>query len=77
MGTIESVKTADAVYANLAGTVLEVNEAINDTPEILNTDAEGDGWIAKLKIHEDADFSALLDKAAYDKWCEEDHHTHH
>lgn len=77
LGTIESVKTADAVITPVTGTVLEVNESINDSPEILNTSAEDEGWIAKLSVDNNEDFLKLLDRAGYDKWVEEDYHNHH
>jgi glycine cleavage system H protein len=64
-GTVESVKAASEVYAPLAGTVVEVNEAIAGDPSIVNGDAEGAGWLFKLRIASRTEFDALLTEDAY------------
>jgi len=53
---VESVKAASDIYAPIAGTVIEANEALADTPEVVNNDAYGDGWLIKMTP---ADISAL------------------
>lgn len=65
---VESVKAASDVYAPLAGTVAEVNQAIVDEPALVNSGAEGDGWFFKLRLEDPAAASALMDRAAYDKY---------
>jgi glycine cleavage system H protein len=75
IGTIESVKTADAVMAPVSGEVLEVNELITENPEILNQSPEADGWILKLKVFDPAQLSELMSPERYVTFCEEeDHH---
>jgi glycine cleavage system H protein len=63
MGEIESTKSVSEVYAPLAGTVVEVNLALEDSPQLVNDDPYGEGWIAVLEISDGTD--ELLDAAAY------------
>ncbi|MCL5032497.1 MAG: glycine cleavage system protein GcvH [Thermotogae bacterium] len=69
--SVESVKSASDVYAPLSGKVVEVNKALETTPELINKSAEGDGWIAKIEASNPKEFDALLDKTAYDKFVDE------
>ena len=62
-GVIESVKAASDMYSPVAGTVIEVNEVLNDAPETVNDDAYGDGWVAKIKLS--GDLSHLLSADNY------------
>jgi glycine cleavage system H protein len=64
-GTIEAVKTVSDMFMPIGGTVLEVNEALEDTPETINSDAYGDGWIIKIKIADTGELDALMDADAY------------
>lgn len=64
---VESVKAASDVYAPVAGTVTEVNAALADAPELLNSDPYGEGWLWKLQPANAADVDALLDAAGYEK----------
>lgn len=66
-GVVESVKAASDVYAPAAGTVLEVNKALDANPEKLNQSPYGDGWIMKLKLANPADAGGLLNAADYGK----------
>ena len=66
-GVVESVKAASDVYAPLAGTVLEVNKALEANPEKVNAAPYADGWMLKLKLANAADAAALLDAADYAK----------
>lgn len=67
----ESVKAASDIYAPLSGVVTEVNEALFDTPELVNSDAYGDGWMFTMRI-EDADMlGTLMDASAYEAEAEE------
>lgn len=64
-GVVESVKAASDLYAPLAGTVIEVNDALGATPELINQDPYGKGWILRLKIEDPAGLTTLLDAAQY------------
>lgn len=69
-GAVESVKAASDLISPVSGEVVEVNEALEDAPELLNEDAFAN-WIMKVKISDAAEVEALLDAAAYAKICEE------
>lgn len=64
-GVVESVKAASDVYAPIGGTVVAINEALNNTPETVNSAPYGDGWLLKLKPANAGEVSALLDAAGY------------
>lgn len=64
---VESVKAASDVYAPVAGDVIDSNPALADTPETLNTDPYGAGWMWKMKPADAADVNGLLDATAYQK----------
>ena len=66
---VESTKAASDVYLPVAGKVVEVNEALDDAPELINEDAFAN-WIAKIELSGDADTSDLMDAAAYKEFCE-------
>ena len=66
VAVVESGKAASDVYAPIDGEVVEVNQALDEKPELVNEAAESDGWFAKIKG--EADLSALMDKAAYDEF---------
>ena len=67
---VESVKAAAEVYAPVGGEVIEVNDALNGDPSLVNTDAFGEGWFAKLRLTDPADLDELMDEAAYTTYCE-------
>ena len=64
-GTIEAVKTVSDVFGPCKGKVLEINKTLADTPELLNTDSYGAGWIIKIQIEDVNELNSLLDSAAY------------
>ena len=64
-GSVEAVKTVSDLYMPLAGTVTELNEALEDNPEVINTDPYGDGWMIKITVTNPADYNDLLDAEAY------------
>jgi glycine cleavage system H protein len=64
-GVVESVKAVSDLFAPVSGAVTEVNDALRASPELLNTDPFGEGWIAKLTLADDAELEKLLDAAAY------------
>ena len=66
-GTVESVKSSNEVYAPAGGEVVEVNTALADHPELINSDPYGEGWIMKLRLANPADLDALLDAATYEQ----------
>ena len=70
-GTIESVKAASDVYAPMSGEVIEVNEELEDAPELINQDAFGAGWMIKIKPTAPEEWDELLDADAYKKVIEE------
>ena len=70
MAVVESVKAASDVYAPIAGEIVGANDALADAPETVNEDPEGKGWFVKLSIADEGVLSGLMDKAAYDKFCE-------
>ena len=71
---VESVKAASDVYSPVSGEVVEVNEALDGSPETINEDAFGDGWMFKLRLDSADELEALLDADAYDALvAEEDH----
>ena len=64
-GTIEAVKTVSDVYGPCKGKVLEINKVLADTPELVNSDPYGNGWIIKIQIEDMSELNSLLDSAAY------------
>jgi glycine cleavage system H protein len=64
-GTIEAVKAVSDLFAPLSGEVIEINEKLNDNPEIINQDPYEKGWILKLKMSDDSEIENLLDKRQY------------
>lgn len=64
-GTVEAVKTVSDLFMPITGTILEINSALNDNPELVNTDAYGEGWMVKVSIETADDIEGLLDAAAY------------
>ena len=71
MGAVESVKAASDIYIPVSGEIVEVNEALSDDPSAVNTAAESDGWIAKVKLSDPGELDGLMDAAAYAKFAEE------
>lgn len=61
----ESVKAASDIYAPVSGEVVAINEALSDSPELVNSSPYEDGWMFKIKIADEAELSALLDAAGY------------
>jgi glycine cleavage system H protein len=65
VGAIESVKAASDLYSPVSGEILDVNKALAGKPELVNEDAEGAGWIYKIKLAEPSELDTLLDREAY------------
>ena len=62
---VESVKAVSDVFAPLSGEIVEVNEALADSPENVNADPYGEGWLVKVKLSDPSEVDQLLDVAAY------------
>jgi len=71
---VESVKAVSDIYAPVAGEVIAANEKLADDLETLSRDPYGDGWIARIKITDEAALKNLMDYAAYQKQCAEETH---
>lgn len=67
-GAVESVKAASDLISPVSGTVVEVNEALEDKPELLNEDAF-ENWIMKVQMSDKSELNALMDAAAYEELC--------
>ena len=68
-GAVESVKAASDLNSPVSGTVVEVNEALDDTPELLNQDAF-ENWIIKVELSYKGELDSLMDAKAYASFCE-------
>jgi glycine cleavage system H protein len=65
IGTIEAVKTVGDLYSPVTGRVVEVNQEIKNTPEIINSDPYGMGWMVKIELSNPSEIEGLLDSAGY------------
>jgi len=72
LGTVESVKAVSDVYAPLSGVVVEVNSELEASPETINADPHGAGWLVVLEVSDSSEVDALLDAAAYEKLIAEE-----
>jgi glycine cleavage system H protein len=70
-GSIESVKAASDMNLPASGTITAVNESLADTPEVVNSDPYGKGWIVKFTLSEAGELAGLMDAAAYEAYCNE------
>lgn len=73
-GTVESVKAVSELYSPVSGEILEANEALGDTPETVNGDPYGAGWMIRIKLSDPAQAQDLLDAAAYKALVEAESH---
>lgn len=71
LGEVESTKSVSEIYAPYSGRVTARNEALADTPELVNSDPYGEGWLVRLEPDDPAAVAALLDAAAYQKLTEQ------
>ena len=65
-GTIESVKAASEIYSPASGKVMEVNEGLLDSPEVVNSDPYGDAWMLKIELSDPSELDGLMDATAYE-----------
>ncbi|HAD47279.1 MAG TPA: glycine cleavage system protein H, partial [Idiomarina sp.] len=68
----ESVKAASDIYAPMSGEVVAINEDLEDSPETVNNDPYGDGWLFKIKADDSSELQNLLDADAYEASIDED-----
>jgi len=66
-GTVEAVKTVSDLYLPVAGSITEVNPNLNNSPELVNSDPYGQGWMVKMKLANPADVDELMDAAGYEQ----------
>ena len=66
-GSVEAVKTVSDLFLPVSGKIIEVNQKIEDSPEIINEDPYKDGWIIKMEIENEEELNELLDAGAYSK----------
>lgn len=64
-GTVEAVKAVSEIFAPVSGEVVKVNEMLDDTPQVINQDPYGDGWLVKVRISDPGELEHLLDPAQY------------
>ena len=64
-GTIEAVKAVSDLFCPVNGEVLEVNETLEDTPDVVNTDPYGEGWMVKIKIENESEWDSLMSAEDY------------
>jgi len=66
-GVVESVKAVSDIYAPVSGTVVEINEDLPESPEVVNEDPYGDGWLIKVKITDASELDDLMDNEEYEE----------
>lgn len=71
-GVVESVKAVSDIYAPVSGEVVEVNEELPESPEVINTSPYEDGWMIKIKISDPSELDDLMDSDAYQAYAEEE-----
>lgn len=69
IAAVESVKAASDVYTPVSGEVVEVNELLDAEPATVNADANGAGWICKIRLSDPSELDDLMDAAAYEEFC--------
>lgn len=67
VGEVESVKTSSDIYSGVAGEIIAVNEALSDSPELINSDPYGKGWLVKIRVSDASGLDKLMDASAYDQ----------
>ena len=71
LATIESVKAAAEVVFPVSGKILEVNQVLTDTPELLNSEPYTGGWLAKVQVNDESELDKLMDASEYDAYCQD------
>ncbi|UZE95748.1 glycine cleavage system protein GcvH [Alkalimarinus alittae] len=73
-GVVESVKAASDIFSPVSGEVLAINEALEESPDLVNNEPYEDGWFFKVKLTDESDLESLLDAEAYSAACEDEDH---
>jgi len=71
-GSVESVKAVSDLFAPVSGEIIEVNEVLEDKPELMNEDPHGDGWILKIRMSDKADLDSLISADEYEAYIKEE-----
>lgn len=71
-GVVESVKAASDLYMPMAGEITEINESLEDAPEVVNSDPYGNGWMIRFTASDPTEFDDLMDADAYEAFVEEE-----
>ena len=69
-GEVESVKAASEMYSAVGGEIIEVNAALEDSPEVVNADPFGAGWMVKIRADDQSALDAMMDAASYAAYCD-------
>jgi glycine cleavage system H protein len=69
---IESTKATSSVISPVSGTIVEFNEELSDSPEVINEDPYEKGWVAVIEVEDDSELAGLMDAVAYEKYLEEE-----
>ena len=69
---IESTKATSSVISPVSGTIVEFNEELSDSPEVINEDPYEKGWVAVIEVEDDSELAGLMDAEAYEKYLEEE-----
>lgn len=71
-GVLESVKAVSDCFVPVSGTIAETNDSLTDSPETINEDAHGEGWMIKMNIGDPSELDSLMDHAAYEEFVKEE-----
>ncbi len=74
LGSIESVKAVSELFAPVSGEIVEVNEALSEKPELVNTDPYGDGWMVKIRLSDPTEVDELMSAEEYEEYIETESH---
>jgi glycine cleavage system H protein len=74
LGSIESVKAVSELFAPVSGEVVEINEALAEKPELVNTDPYGDGWMIRIRVSDTSELDDLMNAEEYEEYCETESH---
>ncbi|HEX7151467.1 MAG TPA: glycine cleavage system protein GcvH [Thermoanaerobaculia bacterium] len=72
LGSIESVKAVSELFSPISGEVIEVNEALTDKPELVNTDPYGDGWMIRIRMKDATEIDELMTSEEYEEYIEKE-----
>lgn len=73
-GTVESVKAVSEVFTPIAGKIVEVNETLNDSPELVSEQPEEDGWLVKFEAEDLKSFDELMNREQYEEFVKSEEH---